>query len=64
MTEKIELFSDEDNHKMLKVHKLNGRLRGCYAFSVNYHIRIVFEYIGKPRRAYLLAIGDHAIYSR
>lgn len=61
--EKIDLFSDIKNHQMLKVHKLKGRLRGCYSFSVNYHIRIVFEFVGKPRRAYLLAIGDHDIYN-
>ncbi|MFH1252716.1 MAG: type II toxin-antitoxin system mRNA interferase toxin, RelE/StbE family [Candidatus Uhrbacteria bacterium] len=61
--EKIDLFSDIKNHKILKVHKLKGRLRGCYSFSVNYHIRIVFEFVGKPRRAYLLAIGDHEVYN-
>ncbi|HBR80076.1 MAG: hypothetical protein UX09_C0026G0016 [Candidatus Uhrbacteria bacterium GW2011_GWE2_45_35] len=61
--EKIDLFSDIKNHQALKVHKLKGRLCGCYSFSVNYHIRIVFEFIGKPRRAYLLSIGDHEVYN-
>lgn len=61
--EKIDLFSDIKNHQTLKAHKLKGRLRGCYSFSVNYHIRIVFEFVGKPRRAYLLAIGDHEVYN-
>ena len=60
--EKIALFQDPINHTVLKVHKLNGRLRGSYAFSVTYQVRIVFTYVGKPRRAFLSAIGNHAIY--
>ncbi len=62
--EKIRLFSDEKNHTSLRVHKLSGRLKNCYAFSVNYHIRIIFEYTGKPKRAYLLTVGDHDIYNQ
>jgi plasmid maintenance system killer protein len=61
--EKVEKFSNPKNHQILKVHKLKGRLRGCFSFSVNYHIRIVFEYVGKPKRAYLLAVGDHDVYN-
>mgnify|MGYP001603310908 CR=1 len=57
--EKVELFRHQKNHPALKVHKLHGRLRGCYAFSVNYHTRIIFEYFNKPRRAFLLSIGNH-----
>ena len=62
--EKIDLFQDPSRHAVLKVHKLRGRLRECYAFSVNYQFRIVFAYVGKPRRAYLLAIGDHTVYDQ
>ena len=64
VTEKISLFADEKNHQILRVHKLRGRLSGCYSFSVNYHIRITFEFVGKPRRAYLLTVGDHDVYDR
>ena len=59
--EKIEAFKNPRSHTSLKVHKLKGRLKGRYSFSVNYHIRIVFTYL-KPQSAYLLAIGDHDIY--
>lgn len=62
--EKLERFSDVENHRALKVHKLSGRLRDCHALSVNYHVRILFQFVGKPRRAYLLSVGDHDIYSR
>ena len=60
--EKIDLFRDAGNHKQLKVHKLHGRMRGYYSFSVNYKFRIVFKYINK-KTIILLTVGDHEIYS-
>lgn len=59
--EKIELFKDRKNHKILKVHKLHGSLKTRFSFSVNYKIRIVFEYDSKNEVAFL-AIGDHDVY--
>ena len=56
--EKIALFRDKKNHKVLKVHKLNGELRDSYAFSVNYQIRIIFEYENRST-VNLLVIGNH-----
>lgn len=61
VVEKIELFRDPGNHKQLKVHKLKGRLKGRFGFSVNYQTRIVFLYISKKEVA-LLAVGDHDVY--
>lgn len=61
--EKIELFGDAKNHKLLKIHKLHGPLAGRYSFSVNYKTRIVFSYINK-KEVVLLAIGDHAVYDK
>lgn len=60
--EKIIALQDIRNHRQLKVHKLTGRLKDCYSFSVNYKMRILFEYVGKPRRAYLMELGDHDVY--
>lgn len=61
--EKIDLFRDSANHKVLRVHKLHGRLKGCYSFSVSYKIRVVFEYLStKHTEALMLAVGDHDIY--
>ena len=60
---KIELFKNLRNHKILKVHKLSGRLKGRQSFSVNYKTRVVFMYLPtKSREACLLAVGDHDIY--
>jgi toxin HigB-1 len=63
--EKIDLFKNEKNHKALKVHKLTGRLKGRYSFSVNYKTRIIFIYtFKKPKEATLLAVGDHDVYKK
>ena len=59
--EKIELFKHVDNHKRLEVHKLKGRLKRFYGFSVNYRDRVIFEYMSENEVA-LLAVGDHEIY--
>ena len=59
--EKIELFKDNKSNKQLKVHKLKGRLKGRYSFSVNYQFRIVFMYISK-QEVILLAVGYHEVY--
>ncbi|HEY4487626.1 MAG TPA: type II toxin-antitoxin system mRNA interferase toxin, RelE/StbE family [Candidatus Paceibacterota bacterium] len=59
--EKIGLFKNRSNHHRLGVHKLKGKLRGKWSFSVNYSDRIVFKWIA-DNKAGLLAIGDHEIY--
>ncbi len=59
--EKIELFKEDPDHPFLKTHKLKGRLKGCFSFSVNYEYRIIFQYLPK-KEAVLLAVGNHDIY--
>jgi mRNA-degrading endonuclease YafQ of YafQ-DinJ toxin-antitoxin module len=60
--ERIDLFRDPENHKKLKVHKLKGKLKNFYSFSVTYSHRIVFRYESKPAVVFL-AIGDHSVYT-
>ena len=55
--DKVILFQDIVNHEKLKVHKLKG-LSNAYSFSVNYKIRIVFEY-ATPNIVNLLYVGNH-----
>lgn len=59
--EKIELLKDSGNHRILRVHKLHGPLAGLFSFSINYKIRIVFEYLSK-KEVVILSVGDHEIY--
>lgn len=59
--ERIELFKDQRNHEKLKTHKLHGKLKEFYSFSVTYSHRIVFSYESEDTVVFL-AIGDHTIY--
>jgi mRNA-degrading endonuclease RelE of RelBE toxin-antitoxin system len=59
--EKIGLFKDPENHPALKVHKLQGKLKNFYSFSVDFKHRIVFEYLSDTE-VVLLAFGDHEVY--
>ena len=59
--EKISLFQQDPQHPFLKTHKLKGKMRHQWSFSVNYKYRIVFEYDSKTVVA-LLFVGNHDIY--
>ena len=59
--EKIDLFLTDPNHSYLKAHKLKGKLRGRWSFSVNYEYRIVFKWVNK-KEAVLLMVGNHDVY--
>ncbi|MFH1534232.1 MAG: type II toxin-antitoxin system mRNA interferase toxin, RelE/StbE family [Nitrospirota bacterium] len=59
--EKIELFKKDPIHPSLKSHKLKGKLKGRFSFSVNYRIRIVFACLSK-KDVVLLSVGSHEIY--
>lgn len=60
--EKIEEFKDPKNHSRLKVHKLQGRMKGSFAFSVNFSYRVIFEWSKNKKTAYLFDVGNHSIY--
>ncbi len=62
VVEKIEQFKDSTNHKRLEVHKLGGKFKGQWAFSINYSDRIAFYYSIDKKTAHLLDVGDHTIY--
>ena len=56
--EKIKNFINIENHNHLKVHKLQN-LTNTYSFSVNYKIRIVFEYGKNKNTVNFLYVGNH-----
>ncbi len=61
---KIDILknSEAEDLTSLRIHKLHGKLKDKWSFSVNYKIRIVFEYESK-NEIVLLAIGDHEVYN-
>ncbi len=57
--DKIDSFRTIKNHLKLKVHKLKGSLDNTYAFSVNFKVRIIFEYQKNKKNVNLLYVGSH-----
>lgn len=45
----------------LKTHKLTGKLRHFWSFSIGYKHRIVFEFIDQ-NTIWFLSVGTHQIY--
>lgn len=59
---RVEMLANESNHEMLRVHKLKGRLKDRYSFSIDYKHRIVFVYLDEYT-IYLLNFGGHGVYN-
>jgi len=59
--EKILMFQDEVNHQRLKVHKLQGKLKDFYSFSITYSHRMVFMYEADGSIV-LITVGTHDVY--
>lgn len=60
--ERRELIFRENPHDpRLKTHKLSGRLKNYWAFSIDYHYRIIFSFISE-NEIHFHAIGTHQIY--
>jgi addiction module RelE/StbE family toxin len=59
---KINILKNSTDYTELKIHKLHGKMKDRWSFSVNYKIRIVFKYESK-KELVLLAIGDHDVYN-
>lgn len=57
----INCFQNNPFHPSLKTHKLAGKLENCWSFSVDYHLRIVFEFIDESTVGFI-NIGTHEIY--
>jgi len=57
---RLELFTIDPFDPKLKTHKLSGKLKGLWSFSLEYNIRIVFFFTtDKPKKAVLVEIGTH-----
>lgn len=56
-----KLFKDNPFNPQLKMHKLSGRLRFAWAFSVDAQYRIVCEFLENGDVSFY-TIGDHSIY--
>ena len=57
---KLELFINDPFEAKLKTHKLTGKLKDLWSFSVDYDHRVVFFFTKeRPKRVILIDIGTH-----
>lgn len=55
---KLEIFTSNPYDASLKTHKLSGKLKGLWSFSVDYDARILF-YFTEENDAIFVDIGSH-----
>jgi mRNA-degrading endonuclease YafQ of YafQ-DinJ toxin-antitoxin module len=57
---RVEIFTTNPFHARLKTHKLSGKLKGMWAFSIEQDARVLFYFTkDKPRKAVFTDIGSH-----
>ena len=56
----VEDYKKSSNSSKLKLHKLQGKMKGLYAFSANFQYRIIIEI--QKSRTYFIDVGDHSVY--
>ncbi len=57
------IFKKNPFDARLKTHKLSGRLRDTWSFSIDYNYRIIFEFQSE-KTIIFHAIGGHSIYKK
>lgn len=59
--QKVEIFVSNPFHPVLKTHKLKGKLKDYWSFSVDKNYRILFKFVEKDKVIFF-DIGTHEIY--
>jgi len=60
--ERTEIFLNDPFDKKLDTHKLKGRLKRFYSFSIDRFNRIIFTFSKDKKSAHFHSIGNHDIY--
>jgi mRNA-degrading endonuclease YafQ of YafQ-DinJ toxin-antitoxin module len=56
--ERLETFRNNPFDQSLRTHKLSGRLKDLWSFSIEYDLRVVFSFL-EGDRALFIDIGTH-----
>lgn len=56
------IFRNNPSDPRLRTHKLKGRLKNLYSFSITHSERILFEFVNKNEILFI-DIGGHEVYS-
>ncbi len=60
---KEKIFRKNPFDPKLKTHRLKGRLKDFYSFSIDYKYRIIFEFLKNKKVVYFHLVGKHDIYN-
>lgn len=63
MAEREKIFRSNCFDIRLKTHKLKGKFRSYWSFSITYSHRILFEFLQSNTVAFI-DIGDHTVYEQ
>ncbi len=55
---KLEVFQNNPFEAKLKTHKLSGKLKDYWSFSVEYDLRIIF-YFSEKEKVVFIDVGTH-----
>lgn len=58
---KEKIFRQDIFQPTLLTHKLSGKLKNYWSFSIDYHWRIVFRFLKKDE-VLLVDVGTHEVY--
>lgn len=56
-----KVFRKDPFNPSLKTHKLTGKLKDYHSFSLDFHYRIIFEFVEKDI-VWFHTVGTHEIY--
>jgi addiction module RelE/StbE family toxin len=56
--ERVELFKNNPFDPKLRTHKLSGKLKDLWSFSIEYDLRVIFSFAGQERVIFV-DIGSH-----
>jgi mRNA-degrading endonuclease YafQ of YafQ-DinJ toxin-antitoxin module len=58
--DRLDVFIKDPFESKLKTHRLSGKLKDMWSFSLDYNLRIVFYFTNdKPKKAVFIDIGTH-----
>ncbi len=55
----VIIFVENPFHHSLKTHKLSGKLKNFWSFSVEYNLRVLFYFEENNTKAIFIDFGTH-----
>ena len=63
LCKKIKIFEKDPFDPRLKTHRLQGKLYGYFAFSIDYSYRVIFRPSDEEKNYFeIINVGQHSMY--